>query len=71
MSCDICGRTEADGGGHHLGCVALLRQHARALVEPDFSGALCDFDGCHNPKASASPRAKWCTEHQDPKNRKE
>ncbi len=31
----------------------------------------CEFSGCDNPKYSASPRAKWCEGHKDPKNRKE
>jgi hypothetical protein len=34
--CDNCGRDD----GHWLGCVAALREHARNLVEPDFSGSL-------------------------------
>lgn len=80
MSCLSCGHEEeAVGGvpvqGHHLGCpdsIAMrMREHARHLVEPDFSGALCDQPGCHNPKYSASPRAKYCEEHKAPKSRKE
>lgn len=31
----------------------------------------CEYDGCTNMKFSASPRAKYCEEHRDPKNRKE
>lgn len=31
----------------------------------------CEFAGCDNPKYSTSPRAKYCAEHKDPKNRKE
>jgi hypothetical protein len=31
----------------------------------------CEFDGCTKPKYSTSPRAKYCAEHKDPKNRKE
>lgn len=31
----------------------------------------CEFGDCENPKASNSPRAKYCAEHKDPKNRKE
>lgn len=31
----------------------------------------CGFEGCDNPKFSDSPRAKYCEEHRDPKNRKE
>lgn len=31
----------------------------------------CEFKGCESPKFSASPRAKYCADHKDPKNRKE
>ena len=31
----------------------------------------CEYDGCTNPKFSASARAKYCAVHRDPKNRKE
>lgn len=31
----------------------------------------CTFGTCDNPKYSDSPRAKYCEEHKDPKNRKE
>jgi hypothetical protein len=81
VSCQTCGRTEEDGGGHWLGCVEALRAHARNLVEPDFSGSIdaaygetvgqCEVEGCESPKASASARAKYCADHKDPKNRKE
>ena len=31
----------------------------------------CEHGDCDNPKYSASPRAKYCADHKDPKNRKE
>ncbi len=31
----------------------------------------CEHAGCESPKFSASPRAKYCATHKDPKNRKE
>lgn len=33
--------------------------------------SVCEFGDCDNPKYSDSPRAKYCEEHKDPKNRKE
>lgn len=38
--------------------------------EPE-EASTCEYDGCTNPKFSDSPRAKYCEEHRDPKNRKE
>lgn len=70
MSCPTCGReAEGEHQGHWLGCPEALREHARNLVEPDFTGSLCEFSGCSEPKASKSPRAKWCEAHKDPKSR--
>jgi hypothetical protein len=73
MSCPTCGRHD----GHWLGCRAALREHARNLVEPDFSAsasARCLFGDCANPKRAArgkgGARPKYCEEHSDPKNRK-
>jgi hypothetical protein len=59
--------------GHWGGCIhsLALRGQARAVVEPEISGSLCEFKGCHNPKYSVHPRVKFCEEHRDPKNRKE
>jgi hypothetical protein len=31
----------------------------------------CEFGECESPRFSSSPRAKYCTVHKDPKNRKE
>lgn len=64
--CKTCGR----GDGHYIGCGAVLREHARNLVEPDFAGSLCAFDGCSEPRKSADKRVKFCEFHSDPKNRK-
>jgi hypothetical protein len=65
MTCQTCGRDD----GHWLNCPEVLRERARNLVEPDFAGSLCEHPGCSEPKASKGPRAKWCEEHKDPKNR--
>jgi len=32
---------------------------------------VCEYGDCENLKFSDSPRAKYCEEHRDPKNRKE
>lgn len=64
--CKKCGRSD----GHYIGCAAALREYARNLVEPDFTGSLCTFDGCSEPRKSDDKRVKYCIEHSDPKNRK-
>jgi hypothetical protein len=66
MSCRKCGRDD----GHWIGCAEVLREHARNLVEPDFAGSLCSFDGCSEPRRSEDKRVKFCAKHSDPKNRK-
>lgn len=70
MTCQTCGRPpENDRPSHWLGCPEAMREHAQNLVEPDFSGALCDFPGCSAPKWSNGPRTKYCMTHKDPKSR--
>lgn len=75
MSCQTCGRTEEDGGGHWLGCEAIGGTPAPEPREVAEGGGetreQCEIEGCENMKASASPRAKYCADHKDPKNRKE
>lgn len=73
MSCKSCGREPENGTPTHwIGCPEQLRDHARNLVAPDFSEALCAQDGCTNPKRppGKGPKPKYCTEHSDPKTRK-
>lgn len=48
--------------------VEVLREGTLSTV-PVASG--CEFGDCDNPKYSDSPRAKYCEDHKDPKNRKE
>jgi hypothetical protein len=72
MSCQVCGHErEGDVQPHNYGCARALsaqrlREHARNLVEPDFTGSLCAKDGCSEPRAaSKGPRpAKYCDEHK-------
>jgi len=76
MSCKECGhKREGDIQPHNYGCPRSLaaqaarerlREHARNLVEPDFTGSLCAKDDCSNPRAvSKGPRAaKYCDEHK-------
>jgi hypothetical protein len=70
MNCETCGRPAENGTPTHwLGCPEAPREHARNLVEPDFTGSLCDHPGCSEPKWSSGPRAKYCETHKDPKSR--
>lgn len=70
MTCQTCGRPAENGQATHwLGCKETLREHARNLVEPDFTGSLCEYDECSEPKWSNGPRTKFCTTHKDAKNR--
>lgn len=39
--------------------------------EPVPDNGTCEHKGCTNEKYSDSPRAKYCADHKDPKNRKE
>lgn len=72
MTCQTCGRTEADGGGHWLGCeVVEPPWTGKPMVESLQTVGQCEFEGCESPKYSDSPRTKYCAEHKDPKNRKE
>lgn len=50
--------------------VEVLREGSTTTV-PEAQANACAVDGCDNPKYSDSPRAKYCEEHKDPKNRKE
>lgn len=65
--CKTCGRQDK---GHWLGCPEAQREAARNLVEPDFTGSLCTFDGCSELRRSEDKRVKFCETHSDPKNRK-
>jgi hypothetical protein len=70
VSCETCGRPAENGTPTHwLGCPEALREHARNLVEPDFTGSLCEHGGCSEPKWSDGPRTKYCETHKDPKSR--
>lgn len=73
MSCQTCGRTEEDGGGHWLGCEAVGAQGPvpTVAIGGGETREQCEIEGCENMKASNSPRAKYCADHKDPKNRKE
>lgn len=68
MTCQTCGRDD----GHWLNCPDAPGVRAET-PPPRAQGASeageCEFPGCSEPKASASPRAKWCEEHKDKKNR--
>jgi hypothetical protein len=68
--CQTCGRPAENGQPTHwLGCTETLRHHARNLVEPDFTGSLCEHRGCSQSKWSDGPRTKYCADHKDPKSR--
>lgn len=43
--------------------------HAQALAGETVGQ--CEHGECHNPRYSSHPRAKFCEDHRDPKNRKE
>lgn len=64
MTCQSCGRPAENGvPTHWLGCPEKLREHAKNLVEPDFSGSLCEHEGCSKPKKEWSGRGarpKFC-----------
>lgn len=63
-ACGTCGREPENGvATHWLGCVENLRAHARNLVEPDFTGSLCEHHGCSEPKKEWSGKGakpKYC-----------
>lgn len=57
MTCETCGRPAENGQQvHWLGCPGAVRAHAKNLVEPDFTGSLCEYDGCSEPKKPWSGR---------------
>lgn len=65
-ACKSCGREPENGQATHwLGCEALFP----VAGPPEEPGSACEHEGCEEPKASKSPRAKWCEVHKDPKNR--
>ncbi|MFF6988367.1 hypothetical protein [Streptomyces sp. NPDC010273] len=69
MSCQTCGR-EAENGvpTHYIGCEeGAQTPPPRAPAAPEVG--TCEHEGCLEPKASKSPRAKWCEQHKDPKSR--
>lgn len=75
-ACEVCGRTEADGGGHWMGCevVAAVKENHRLQNVPDEELASaarpCAVDGCMNA-VFGDKRVKYCEDHKDPKSRKE
>ena len=69
MSCKTCGHPKEGAiQPHNFGCAdslatQALRAHARNLVEPDFTGSLCEHDGCSQPKKEWSGKGakpKYC-----------
>lgn len=71
MKCQTCGRPAENGQQTHwIGCAQIPSaaeepQEPKTPVEP----GECEHGGCSKSKASASPRAKWCEDHKDPKSR--
>lgn len=68
MTCSTCGRTDADGGGHWMGCEVAMSP--APAPEPEPTARTCALADCGN-EVTGDKRIKYCDDHKDPKNRKE